>query len=73
MQDERAQPSRGPRDDAECHRGHLYTADYEHADSQHDRQTLHHQCTEVCTLCSDLINASNTEGKKFLFNKYLFE
>lgn len=47
LQNERAQPSRGPRDDAECHRGHLYTADYEHADSQHDQQTLHRQRTEV--------------------------
>lgn len=54
LQDERAQPSRGPRDDAECHRGHLYTADYEHADSQHDQQTLHRQRTEVWR--SDLIN-----------------
>lgn len=47
IQAERAQPSCGPRDNAECHRGYLYTADYKHADSQHDQQTLHRQCTEV--------------------------
>ena len=47
MQDKCAEPSRGPRDDTECHRRYFYTFDYEHADSEHDRQTLHHQCTEV--------------------------
>lgn len=47
MQDKRAQSSRSPRNNAECHRRYLHTADYKHANSQHDQQTLHRQCAEV--------------------------
>lgn len=47
MQDKRAQPSRGPRNNTERHRRYIHTADYEHANSQHDQQTLHRQRAEV--------------------------
>lgn len=47
LQDKCAQPSRGPRDNAKRHRRYLRTVDYEHANSQHDQQTLHHQRAEV--------------------------
>jgi len=46
-QDERAESSRGPRDDAKRHPRHFYSSDYEYADSQHDQQALHRQRTEV--------------------------
>lgn len=47
LQDKRAQSSRGPRDNAKCHRRYLHTINYEHANSQHDQQTLHRQRAKV--------------------------
>lgn len=47
MQDKRAQSSCGSRDNAERHRRYLHTINYEHANSQHDQQTLHRQRAQV--------------------------
>lgn len=47
MQDKRAQSSRGTRNNAKRHRRYLHTINHEHANSQHDQQTLHRQRAEV--------------------------